>query len=218
MAWISSPGCKVPPVTPEDVVYIGRIQRAAEETNTGARNALRFTDQVPGSIQGGAGPGAGSGRAGNPGANCITLFSFSWAPSSWTSRRWPLAGQPHCCTSTSTWGKPASRCVCLWLADFPLGWTFLGREAWPVVNPFRRGWHVGEPRLPLWPLVSARRPVALPPGTGLALPPLPAVPLGPAGGALSFPASLCPSELAVLCPDQGAGPWHKASWEPSPGE
>ncbi|KAJ7335102.1 hypothetical protein JRQ81_013043 [Phrynocephalus forsythii] len=39
-------GCRVPPVTPEDVVYIGRMQRAAEETNTGARNALRFTDQM----------------------------------------------------------------------------------------------------------------------------------------------------------------------------
>uniref|UniRef100_A0ABM5FUX7 TATA box-binding protein-associated factor RNA polymerase I subunit C n=1 Tax=Pogona vitticeps TaxID=103695 RepID=A0ABM5FUX7_9SAUR len=39
-------GCRIPALTPEDLVYLGRMQRAAEETNTGARNALRFTDQL----------------------------------------------------------------------------------------------------------------------------------------------------------------------------
>ncbi|XP_061468628.1 TATA box-binding protein-associated factor RNA polymerase I subunit C [Rhineura floridana] len=39
-------GCRVPSVAPQDILYVGLIQRIMEATNTGAQAALDFTEQL----------------------------------------------------------------------------------------------------------------------------------------------------------------------------
>nr|XP_034956751.1 TATA box-binding protein-associated factor RNA polymerase I subunit C isoform X1 [Zootoca vivipara] len=42
----SLPGCRVPPVTPQDLLALGLMMRSAEATNTGAQAPLGFSEQL----------------------------------------------------------------------------------------------------------------------------------------------------------------------------